>query len=122
MKKLTHKQEMFCKEYVIDFNGTNAAVRAGYSKKGAEVTASLTLRNIKVSEKIKELLHSTEKEYKVSRKKVLKAVEDIAYDGEQEANRKGALDMLMRHTGLYELDNVPSVVVINNTDGDKARF
>ena len=105
MNRLTHKQEQFCKEYVLDFHGTNSAIRAGYSKNGAEVEASKFLRKPKIMARIKELLHSTEKEYKVSRRKVLKAVEDIAYDGEQESNRKGALDMLMRHTGLYELDN-----------------
>ena len=29
--KLTAKQEIFCKEYLIDLNGTQAAIRAGYS-------------------------------------------------------------------------------------------
>ncbi len=31
--KLTNKQEMFCREYLIDLNGTQAAIRAGYSVK-----------------------------------------------------------------------------------------
>lgn len=30
--KLTPKQEMFCKEYLIDLNATQAAIRAGYSE------------------------------------------------------------------------------------------
>ena len=33
--KLTEKQKAFVKEYVIDFNGTQAAIRAGYSAKTA---------------------------------------------------------------------------------------
>lgn len=33
MSKLTKKQEAFCQEYVVDFNGTQAAIRAGYSGK-----------------------------------------------------------------------------------------
>lgn len=28
---LTDKQEMFCREYLIDFNATQAAIRAVYS-------------------------------------------------------------------------------------------
>lgn len=32
---LTDKQEMFCREYLIDLNATQAAIRAGYSKKTA---------------------------------------------------------------------------------------
>ena len=103
--RLTHKQENFCNEYIIDFHGTNAAIRAGYSKNGAEVEASKFLRKPKISLRIKELLDGTERDYFVSRSKVLKAVEDMAYNGEQEGNRRGALDMLMKHTGHYEKDN-----------------
>ena len=34
-KKLTAKQQRFCDEYLIDLNKTQAAIRAGYSKKTA---------------------------------------------------------------------------------------
>lgn len=34
--KLTAKQEMFCLEYLIDLNATQAAIRAGYSEKTAK--------------------------------------------------------------------------------------
>lgn len=33
--KLTDKQQMFVKEYLIDLNATQAAIRAGYSEKTA---------------------------------------------------------------------------------------
>ena len=52
---LNDKQERFCKEYVIDLNGKQAAVRAGYSEKTAEVQASQLLTILKVQERIKEL-------------------------------------------------------------------
>lgn len=35
MGKLNAKNTLFVKEYLIDFNGTQAAIRAGYSKKTA---------------------------------------------------------------------------------------
>ena len=35
--KLTARQRRFCSEYPIDLNGTQAAIRAGYSPNGAEV-------------------------------------------------------------------------------------
>lgn len=35
MEKLTEKQKRFCEEYMIDLNATQAAIRAGYSKKSA---------------------------------------------------------------------------------------
>lgn len=34
-KKMTAKQKRFCDEYLIDLNATQAAIRAGYSKKTA---------------------------------------------------------------------------------------
>jgi phage terminase small subunit len=35
MAKMTAKQMLFCDEYLIDLNATQAAIRAGYSKKTA---------------------------------------------------------------------------------------
>lgn len=43
--KLPELQEKFCKEYVIDYNGTQAAIRAGYSEKSARSQASRLLTN-----------------------------------------------------------------------------
>lgn len=37
MAAMTAKQQRFCDEYLIDLNATQAAVRAGYSKKTARV-------------------------------------------------------------------------------------
>ena len=36
MAELNQRQEMFCREYIKDLNGTQAAIRAGYSKKTAD--------------------------------------------------------------------------------------
>lgn len=33
--KMTNKQKRFCNEYLVDLNATQAAVRAGYSKRSA---------------------------------------------------------------------------------------
>lgn len=43
MVKLTAKQEAFCREYLIDLNATQAAIRAGYSEKTARSVASENL-------------------------------------------------------------------------------
>jgi phage terminase small subunit len=44
-KALTHRQRRFCDEYAIDFNGTAAAVRAGYSKTYADRQAHQLLQH-----------------------------------------------------------------------------
>jgi phage terminase small subunit len=42
-RKTSLRQEMFAKEYVIDLNGTRAAIASGYSEKGASVRAAQLL-------------------------------------------------------------------------------
>ena len=41
---LTPRQQLFVMEYVVDLNGKQAAIRAGYSTHTAEVQASSRLR------------------------------------------------------------------------------
>lgn len=48
--KLTGKQEKFCREYLIDLNLTQAAIRAGYSKKTAYAIGSENLRKPQIQE------------------------------------------------------------------------
>ena len=45
---LTMKQARFVEEYLVDLNGKQAAIRAGYSAKAAEVQASRLLNFAKV--------------------------------------------------------------------------
>ena len=53
--KLTGKQRRFCEEYVIDWNGTRAAIAAGYSKKTAHVIAQENLRKPYIEEYLDEI-------------------------------------------------------------------
>lgn len=55
MTELTAQQERFCREYIIDLNATQAAIRAGYSEKTADVQGSRLLGNVKVASRIAEL-------------------------------------------------------------------
>lgn len=50
---LRGKQRLFVLEYLKDLNGKQAAIRAGYSEKTAEVQASQTLRILKVAQAVK---------------------------------------------------------------------
>ncbi|MEQ6281193.1 terminase small subunit [Kluyvera huaxiensis] len=52
---LTDKQEMFCREYLIDLNATQAAIRAGYSVKTANRIAAQNLSKVDIQNRIAEL-------------------------------------------------------------------
>ncbi|SUP42273.1 terminase small subunit [Veillonella criceti] len=60
---MTPKQDKFCVEYLIDLNGTQAAIRAGYSPKTADRIANQNLRKLEIQNRIKEL---RQKEFKSS--------------------------------------------------------
>ena len=51
MAKLSAKRQRFAEEFLVDLNGKQAAIRAGYSPRSAEVTASRLLSdaNVQVS-------------------------------------------------------------------------
>lgn len=46
---MTPKQKAFVQEYLIDLNATQAAIRAGYSKKTANEQGCRLLANVKIS-------------------------------------------------------------------------
>lgn len=55
MKKLTEKQRQFAYEYLVDLNATQAAIRAGYSAKRADVEGCDLLKHAGVGAFIEEL-------------------------------------------------------------------
>lgn len=54
--KLSPKQEIFCQEYLVDLNGRQAAIRAGYSPKTANEQASRLLTNVNIVAHIQKLM------------------------------------------------------------------
>ena len=53
-KKLTAKQRLFVKEFLVDLNATGAARRAGYSLKTAEAIGFENLRKPKIADALQE--------------------------------------------------------------------
>lgn len=49
---LSKKRRVFIEEYLKDFNGTQAAIRAGYAENSASVTASRLIANDNISDAI----------------------------------------------------------------------
>lgn len=52
---LSGKIERFCEEYVVDYNATQAAIRAGYKEKSAANQGSRLLKNDEVLARVREL-------------------------------------------------------------------
>src|SRR5574344_1053159 len=77
MGSLNAKQEAFCREYIIDLNGTQAAIRAGYSEKTAQEQSSRLLSNVKVSERVAELMQERSDRVRIDDSYVLNRLVEI---------------------------------------------
>ena len=77
--KLTAKQIRFVDEWLIDFNGKQAAIRAGYSAKTAEATAARLLRNVKVQAEISRRQKDLQRRTEVTQERVVKELARIAF-------------------------------------------
>lgn len=77
--KLTPKQQRFADEWLIDMNGTAAAIRAGYSVKSAEVTASKLLRNPKVRAYIDQRMAELSRRTGVTQERIIRELARIAF-------------------------------------------
>ena len=76
---LTPKQARFCEEYVIDLNGKQAAIRAGYSHRSAEYLASFLIRNNKVAARIAELQEGSQKRNELKADDVINELRALAF-------------------------------------------
>ena len=120
---LNEKQKQFCEEYIIDLNGTQAAIRAGYSKKTANEQAAQLLAKLSIQEYIQKIKNKRSERVKYSQDERMRDILEVKNRCMQanpvldkEGNETGvwkfdsngankALDMLAKHVGFYETDN-----------------
>ncbi len=74
---LTDKQKVFCKEYIIDFNATQAAIRAGYSEDSARQIASDNMTKHDILNFIQELIKPRLDKLNITVDSVLKDIVEI---------------------------------------------
>jgi phage terminase small subunit len=79
MTKLTPRQDAFVREYLVDLNGKQAAIRAGYSERSAESTASALLRVPKVAQAVAEAQNARSRRTEVSADRVLQELARVAF-------------------------------------------
>lgn len=77
--KLTAKQQRFCEEYLVDFNATQAAIRAGYSVKTANRIAAENLSKLDIQKTIQELQKALSTKTEITREKVVAEYARIAF-------------------------------------------
>lgn len=125
VSSITSKQERFCQEYIIDYNGAQAAVRAGYAENSARKTASRMLTNADILARVRELQREQTARLALTQDYVLQQLVDtyrccrepepvMVYDadaggmvesGKYQFDSKGALralELIGKHLGMYQ--------------------
>ena len=77
MGSLNAKQEAFCREYIIDLNATQAAIRAGYSERTAQEQSSRLLSNVIVSDRVADLMRDRSSRVRIDADYVLNRLAEI---------------------------------------------
>lgn len=77
MIRLTAKQKRFCDEYLIDCNATQAAIRAGYSRKTAGAIGYENLEKPQIKEYIDEQLKRIENDNIADTKEVMEYLTNV---------------------------------------------
>ncbi len=79
MAKKVSKVDLFIKEWLIDLNGTQAAIRAGYSPKTAQEQASRLLSNVMVQNKIAKAMAERSRRTGINQDRVIRELARIAF-------------------------------------------
>lgn len=77
--KLTPKQRLFCKEYLIDKNATQAAIRARYSKRTAHQMGAENLRKPYIRNRIEKGLKRQAKKAEITADKIIAEAAKLAF-------------------------------------------
>jgi len=113
--KLTARQTAWCEEYLVDLNGAQAAIRAGYSKHTAKQISSENLTKPYLIEKIEELKAARSKRVELSADETLRHLNRaLKYNGQLvDSEKAGApetiiepnaynknIELAMRHNAM----------------------
>lgn len=102
---LNPKQEQFVAEYLIDLNGKQAAIRAGYAAHSAEVTASRLLRLAKVRDLIRAAQLERSQQVKIDQNWVVERLVEVT-------------ERCMQHKPVFDRTGKP--VKVETPEGEEA--
>ena len=102
---MTDKQEKFCEEYLIDLNATQAAMRAGYSKKTAYSIGDENLKKPELQEYIQKRQKEGQERAEVTRSDIIDQLKSIGFvdldmDNIKATDKIKALELMARMLGL----------------------
>jgi len=108
IEKLSSKKQLFCREYMLDLNATQAAIRAGYSKKTARQQGQRLLTNVDIKREIKMMTNEKQEKLDIKAEDVLNELKYLGINKKVDGNKFTyhnkikALEMLGKYFGMFD--------------------
>ena len=111
------RQTLFAKEYAVDHNATQAAIRAGYSTKTAKSQGQRLLTNADIRKAVNQADTKATTKLELTHQLVLEGLHGIATNEDTTASaRVRAYELLGKHQGLFtervEVTQIPSAALV----------
>lgn len=103
------RQRLFAEEFTVDFNATQAAIRAGYSEKTAGSIGSENLKKPEIQKMIDEALRERIRRTHITQDRVVLELAAVAFADAADctdstlkySNKIKALELLGKHLGMF---------------------
>jgi len=123
---VTPKQKIFVDEYLIDFNATQAAIRAGYSEKTAAEIGKENLRKPYIQEAIQKAIEERSERTKITQDMIVKELATFGFANIQDYIKHSQDGLII----FKSIDDIPekaaraieSIKVINNGKKGSVEF
>ena len=94
---MTPKQTLFVEFYLTNPNATEAAIKAGYSKKTAKSQGQRLLTNVDIRKRLEKRVEDAI----ITADEILTDVKSIAKNAERDGDRLKAYEMLGKHLAMW---------------------
>lgn len=112
---LNAKQRRFVEEYLIDLNATQAAIRAGYSKKTASIGGFDLLRNPKIAAAIEKRQQARAVRTEITQDRVLRELARVAFSDQRRLVEWSSKGVTMRDSSTISDDDAATVSEVSES-------
>jgi phage terminase small subunit len=102
MKELTPKQAAFVREYLIDLNASQAALRAGYSPKTADQQGNQLLKKTIIRERLQKAMDKRAAIVDLTAADVLRDINAVKADAMRKTYDKDGNEVMANHTAALK--------------------
>lgn len=115
---LNAKQRRFVDEYLIDLNATQAAIRAGYSKKTARQIGERLLSNVDIQAEITKKQRKRSNRTEITQDRVLKELARIGFSDIRKAVKWGETQLRIADSETGEAEAYHGLALISSDEID----